>query len=261
MEITSFVCEWDTDKDRWWKRGYNTEDVYTSSHLDGNWYEIDADRYQWQWMGRYNPGEGHYYFDRWKFNAMYKFNNPTNIYVYDWERVCQSSGTYANFAMVACYPGATGVFTDWYISLEEKEGGTEQFIDDAMANLRNGSDMYITSLKGYYIVSSITGVSAQAWQGFDIGSGSRGFGRHGDIPPYAQYINNAIYRYLTNSEETEAEDFIKSEDRGPLGIMLMDYAGIGSSEYLPGFDFHGDDLFQTIIDNNFRFLLNTNGAE
>ena len=262
MEITSFVCEWDTDKDRWWKRGYNTEDVYSSpSNIDGNWYEIDADRYQWQWMGRYNPGEGHYYLDRWKFNAMYKFNNPTNIYVYDWERVCQSSGTYKNLGMVVCLPGGTGASTEWYTSLEEKEEGTKQFIDDAMANLRNGSDMYITSLKGYYIVSDILGVSAQAWQGFGEGSASKGFGRHGDIPPYAQYINNAIYRYLTNSEETEEGGCIKSENRGPLGIMLMDYAGIGRSEDLPGFDFHGDDLLQTIIDNNFRFLLNTSRAE
>ena len=163
--------------------------------------------------------------------------------------------------MVVCLPGGTGASTEWYTSLEEKEEGTKQFIDDAMANLRNGSDMYITSLKGYYIVSDILGVSAQAWQGFGEGSASKGFGRHGDIPPYAQYINNAIYRYLTNSEETEEGGCIKSENRGPLGIMLMDYAGIGRSEDLPGFDFHGDDLLQTIIDNNFRFLLNTSRAE
>ena len=29
---------------------------------------------------------------------------------------------------------------------------------------------------------------------------------------------------------------------------------------MEGMDMHGDDLLQTIIDNNFRFLLNTSGT-
>ncbi len=240
LRYTSAVFDWDLDRDRWYKRGY---DVSNGS----NWNQVDG-KQQWQWKGKKNPGSGSYIKANWTFEASDKFKIIT-YYVYDWERVCEHEGYYTH----AYHATNVSSRTYWYESKTEKINGTEAFMRDAMSELKNdlsGNSMYINSLRGYYIASVSGGLSGQSWVGLlNVESDA---GRHGNIPPYARDINQAIYNYILNTEY---------DDRGPLGIVLMNYAGTGTESGLAGMDMHGDDLLQAVIDNNFRFLLNTGGAE
>ena len=237
----SIVFDWDLDRDRWYKRGY---DVSNGS----NWQQVSG-KQQWQWTGDSNPGQGSYVHNNWAFEAsLLRLGGAaaaTTYHVYDWERVCQETRDYDHRWIATWVRNET----HWYASIEEKKTGTEAFLRHAVQDLKgesSGDYMYIASLRGYYVTDN--GVSALPYPP----PASPDAGRHGNIPPYARDINQAIYNYILNTEY---------DDRGPLGIVLMNYAGTGTESGLAGMDMHGDDLLQAVIDNNFRFLLNTGGAE
>lgn len=233
----SIVFDWDLDRDRWYKRGY---DVSNSS----NWQQVSG-KQQWQWRGNSNPGQGSYVHNNWAFEAsllrLGGAGAATTYHVYDWERVCQETRDYDHRWIATWVRNET----HWYASIEEKKTGTEAFLRHAVQDLKgesSGDYMYIASLRGYYVTDN--GVSALPYPP----PASPDAGRHGDIPPYARDINQAIYNYILNTEY---------DDRGPLGIVLMNYAGTGTESGLANMDMHGDDLLQAVIDNNFRFLLTT----
>ena len=259
LELTSVVYNWDLERDRWWNRGY---DVWETSNVGGSkptlWVEVDADKNQWQWTGKQRVLDEKsvppsnidgYVHERWaKSVGTYALGfNLGTYHVFDWERVCESEGRYTHD-----YNGWLATHdtsTYWYESKAEKLDYTQKFMDQGISALKtasSGDDVYINSLRGYYIVSVKDGLSAASWTTSDVPDA----GRHGDVPSYTQDINEEIYKYINDK---------KPNERGPLGIMLMNFSGAGNA--YPGMDMHGDDLLQTIIDNNFRFLLNTSRAE
>lgn len=252
LDITSFICEWDLDKDRWYRRGYDTSNSGNNVYKNV-WFQEDEERKQWQWMGKFSPGSHEYEFSNWSFDmVMSRFGgNPATprTYVYDWERVCKEDGSYGH----AWLSTNGGYHTTWEESMTEKKDGVTGFMDDVIRSLKDdasGDNVYINSLRGYYIVDKEwSGLSAIPWRG--LGDDRPEYARHGDIPPYAGEINQAAYEHIVNKIYDE---------RGPLGIMLMNYAGVHTG-IIPNMDMYGDDLLQAIIDNNFRFLLKTGTSD
>ena len=262
LELTSVVYNWDLEKDRWWNRGYNVKEVKNEGYggiYPDMWKLADEKKKQWYWTGKQAYGDNHksaeptnisgYDHSRWENKVgIYTLGYGVGTYhVFDWERVCESEGRYAH--TYNGYQVNHAYSTYWYESMKEKIKYTKDFMDEGISALKtasSGDDVYINSLRGYYIVSVKDGLSAASWTTSDVPDA----GRHGDVPSYTQDINEEIYKYINDK---------KPNERGPLGIMLMNFSGAGNA--YPGMDMHGDDLLQTIIDNNFRFLLNTSRAE
>lgn len=59
--------------------------------------------------------------------------------------------------------------------------------------------------------------------------------------------------YRDNAAHTHAAilDYLSTHAAGPMGVILMDYAGVDQSE---GYEVKGAQLVQAIIDNNFKYL-------
>ncbi len=59
--------------------------------------------------------------------------------------------------------------------------------------------------------------------------------------------------YRDNAANTNAFtiDYLKSCKPGPMGIVMMDYAGVATSE---GYNTRGDELIPLIIENNFKYI-------
>lgn len=258
-KAASFICEWDLDRDRWYKRGYLIDDIMNT--IDGTkmWYEVSSEKEEWQWTGKQNvvfepstqPTKKFDYDNtKWTYDvSIYNSGNDNNSYhVFDWERVCEEEGRYNhqyNTSYVSHWYN-----TYWYESKSEKLRLAKLFMDDAIAGLNadpSGKNVYINSLRGYYIVSDENGLSAAPW-GINQTPDA---GLHGDIPAHAQDINKELYNHIINKEYAA---------RGPLGIILMDFAGVDNEVYQL-YHLHGDKLLNAIIDNNFRFLLQTAASD
>lgn len=240
----SYVNEWDTEKDRWYRRGYDTSNAGVNFYQN-TWYVLSAAKNQYAWMGNDDPGTGEYNLDNWKWDMAISSAGTAAapIYVYEWERTCMETGTYSHDRV-----NLGGRDTDWNNSIDEKIDGVTRFADDAMRILKDPDNKtaFINSLRGYAIVKNGE-LSGQSWN--SLGT-STAFGRHGDIPPYAQAINNAMHEHINGKSYSE---------RGPLGIVLMDYAGVSQIPAASGV-MYGDLLLQDIIDNNFRFPLSKAGG-
>lgn len=216
-QYTTAIYGWDSDKDRWVKRGY------------GKVWDGDGDP-----KGDYTyPG-----YTTWRYDAAIgndDANANVNFYIQDWLRVCKENGSYAHQQI-------TQSPTNWYESITEKKENVKDFMNQTIANLKNTKDVnnvFINSLSGYYIVSKWNGTSGQPI-GTDILPDA---GKHGDIPPFARDINNEIYNYVLD---------LNYQSRGPLGIILINYAG--ASEYSE-IKMHGDYIVKALVDNNFLFPL------
>lgn len=108
-----------------------------------------------------------------------------------------------------------------------------------LKNDKTGNNVFINSLAGYYIVSKSDGVSAiPAPITF-----YPNYGKHGDIPPFARDMNEVVYSYVLG---------LSYETRGPLGIVLINYAG---APQVFGMAMHGDYIVKALVDNNYRFEL------
>ena len=242
---TGIVYNWNYDRDKWEKRGYNINSAFLNIAGD--------DTSRWYWEGETKPTGANYQLDNWKLDGGCGGQNlNTAFYVHEWQRVCPADGSYSLNRYVPAY-GESSIY--WYGSKNEKINNTISFINDGMQylNAKSQGIAFINSLGGYYIISggqTTYGESAAPYPCRLIPSA----GLHGDIPPYARDINKAVYDHISTT--------VQYENRGPLGIMLMDYAGSAKTPFASFYDnVYGDVLMQAVIDNNFRFLLNTGGAE
>lgn len=261
-QYVTFITEWDLDKDRWYKRGYEIlEEDIMPTPLNGRymWWEVSKDKNEYQWTGKTKSGEstsvrpmnGHYKSDNWTYHT-YVENEEKNYHVLEWERVCGQEGRY-DHSDVGSYTNHYS-WTYWYNSIDKRIEYIQQFMEEAGGALKNpnSSEVYINSLRGYYIVEN--GYSALPWDTGGIMTSSAGL--HGDIPPCAQELNSATYKYISSIDNAS----FSYEKRGPVGIILMNYAGV-SNQMHDDFDLHGDKLLNAIIDNNFRFLLQTAASD
>ena len=265
LQRSSVIYNWDTEKDRWWNRGYDV-------HNPDQWVEVEGkNQYLWRGKEGYQPTGQQYIHERWgnKSSFLIKREGSSGygdlyepfVHVFDWERVCKASKTYEHHTLDIPVP-PFGDNTYWYESKQEKENRTIDFTRKAITELRENPDtvcLYINSLRGYYIADAdprnTTGYNLSAIP-YSV-TVAPGAGRHGDVPSYTQDMNATMNEYIMNLEK----DTKIQGERGPLGIMLMNFTGSGLDAPIGGMDMHGDDLLQTIIDNNFRFLLNTSKAE
>lgn len=218
---TTAIYGWNSDKNRWEKRGYNMR-------ASGYWSNG-------QWNGHGNPMEAGYTrpsYTAWKYEAATPLGNP-NFYIQDWFRVCEKTGSYSYSLWKKQY---------WYESKTEKENNVKDFMNETIRVLKNdktGNNVFINSLAGYYIVSKSDGVSAiPAPTTF-----YPNYGKHGDIPPFARDMNEVVYSYVLG---------LSYETRGPLGIVLINYAG---APQVFGMAMHGDYIVKALVDNNYRFEL------
>lgn len=219
---TTAIYGWDSDKNRWEKRGY---DMSQSEYWDKG-----------QWNGHGNPMNAGYTrpsYTAWKYEAATPLGNP-NFYIQDWFRVCKKTGSYSY--------GLVGREQYWYESKTEKENNVKDFMNETIRVLKNdktGNNVFINSLAGYYIVSKYNGVSA-------IPAPTTlhpDYGKHGDIPPFARDMNEVVYSYVLG---------LSYETRGPLGIVLINYAGVPEVFNMA---MHGDYIVKALVDNNYRFEL------
>lgn len=230
-QYTTAIYGWNSDKDRWAIRGYDT-------NTEGYW--IDG-----QWNGTNNPKNAGYTeptYMSWKYEAASPSGTPT-YYIQDWFRVCPQDGNYSHF--LADGSGSTY----WYESKSEKISNITDFMDASITQLKgntSGNQVFINSLAGYYVISKY------ATTMFEDGALSSipypttvypNYAKHGDIPPFARDMNDEVYRYILG---------LDYENRGPLGIMLINYAGVANAFNM---EMHGDYIVQALIDNNFRFPL------
>lgn len=247
LQHTSVIYNLDCDRDKWQRRGYGED-------YGGDWRTL---YWRLQWKGTEQPirGSQDFQLQKWEFTAnIGKDNSYPTYHVHEWRRVCKETGEYSHDRNTN-YIGHWYA-TKWYESMTEKKQDATGMIDSAMEELNtdvSGESVYINSLGGFYIVSKSGGVSAAPYPEGETQSA----GLHGDIPPYARDINKYVFEKI--NEKTY-------QDRGPLGIVLMNYAGTGypsgTSMALQSVgDLYGDKLLQAIIDNNFRFPLKTESAE
>lgn len=165
-----------------------------------------------------------------------------NYYIQDWFRVCNEKDDYRH-AYDPEISLSISPTTKWYESFIEKKDNVEDFMSQTIGLLRldkTGSNVCINSLAGYYVVSSNNGVSAIPHST----TLHPNYGKHGDIPPFARDINDVVYKYILS---------LNYENRGPLGIFLINYVGIDKA--FGGMEMHGDYIVRALIDNNFRFPL------
>lgn len=231
---TSAIYGWDSDKNRWERRGYNMS-------AEGFWTDG-------QWNGNSNPALAGYTnptYLNWKYDAAMPASTGTSttesvtFYIQDWFRVCDAPDGSAR------YQHADGIFsssTIWYDSKNEKIRNIKEFMDQTIGVLSKdvtGNSVFINSLAGYYIISKSSGVSALPAPT----TLHPDYGKHGDIPPFARDMNNEVYNYILN---------LDYNSRGPLGIILINYAGVKTYGIL---SMRGDYIVKALVDNNFRFPL------
>lgn len=231
---TSAIYGWDSDKNRWERRGYNMS-------AEGYWTDG-------QWNGNSNPALAGYTnptYLNWKYDAAMPASTGTSttesvtFYIQDWFRVCDAPDGSAQ------YQHADGIFpssTTWYDSKNEKIRNIKEFMDQTIGVLSKdvtGNSVFINSLAGYYIISKSSGVSALPAPT----TLHPDYGKHGDIPPFARDMNNEVYKYILN---------LDYNSRGPLGIILINYAGVKTYGTL---SMRGDYIVKALVDNNFRFPL------
>ena len=214
---TTAIYGWDSDKNRWRKRGYNFD----------------------SWDGKSEPQRSSEpTLESWRYDseAPSGVKTPT-FYVQDWFRVCAETKSYSHPFILTL-----GSSTKWYESKTEKIGHIQQFMRDAITELKGdvtGSKVFINSLAGYYVADNGWGRSAIPYSTFVYPD----YGKHGDIPPFARDMNNEVYNFVLG---------LNYGNRGPLGIILINYAGDSEAFQM---QMHGDYIVKALIDNNYSFEL------
>ena len=270
----TFVDEWGSLKDNWWRRGYTLADGTRVPN----------------WSSNENTAVEHFMMtsvtNRTANMSPSDFVMPTGFptrvdanvnfihstqraggsgtgqaYIQDWVRVVPRDGvvsglydggfnitTNSNWVSTGILQGYyeyTHYFVYWPESLTEKEDDIwETFEKSIEHNSQDdgGSMFFINSLDGFFVdptieLSYTPYVDGGNFQGLEL---SRG-GTEGNILAYANYINDYFYNRILNYGVTNIY--------GPLNIILMDYVYDGTAG--------GDRLPSTIINNNFRFPLLT----
>ena len=230
-QYTTAIYGWDSDKDRWTNRGYAQD-----------------------WDGNGDPASNGYNYNKesvenWRYDATIGSNavsaGDVNFYIQDWLRVCKEKGSYEHQNGVGT--SIPPAYTTWYASIGEKLDNINDFMTNTIKYLKTttqANSVFINSLSGYYIVSKSGGTSADPVGGTLHPDAAK----HGDIPPFAATVNEATYNYILN---------LDYNSRGPLGIVLINYAGV---ETYAEQSMRGDYIVKALVDNNFRFpLLGSSG--
>lgn len=219
-QYSTAIYGWNSDKDRWSKRGYAFD--------------------TWDGLNKPERTTVPITYDTWKYESEAPASVPTpTFYIQDWFRVCPISAKY-----VHPYVWDYGSSTNWFESKSEKIENIQDFMKSTIRELQNdktGSKVFINSLAGYYIVSNSSGRSAIPYSPSSLVYPD--YGKHGDIPSFACDMNTIFYNYILN---------LDYESRGPLGIVLVNYAGAAKAF---GMEMHGDYIVRALIDNNYRFEL------
>lgn len=219
-QYTTAIYGWDSDKNRWRKRGYNFD----------------------SWDGQSEPiRTSEPTLESWRYDseAPSGVKTPT-FYVQDWFRVCAETKSYSHPYIIKGLGGFNS--TKWYESKTEKIGDIQKFMQDAITELNGdvtGSKVFINSLAGYYVADNWRGRSAIPYSTTLYPD----YGKHGDIPPFARDMNNEVYNFVLG---------LNYENRGPLGIILINYAGDPEAFQM---QMHGDYIVKALIDNNYSFEL------
>lgn len=211
---------WSSNKDRWKRRGYDTNtDAFLTGDRVGQWDGTSP-------ISKTLPVD-------WVYPVKAPTTPPT-VYVQEWKRVCPKTASYAH---------AGGGPTKWDASIGEKKTNITDLMSAAVNNLKSdteGKFIYINSMGGYYIVDNSSSPS-----GAPNSSVYGSYGRTGNIASYTSVINSYIYNYVLN---------IPYAQRGPLGIVYMNYAGVQQDTW-SNLQMNGDYLLKSLIGNNFSFEL------
>lgn len=242
-----FIENWGSLKDNWARRGYtingNVVDNWATSlnantmeyylfHENNNPFVDGSD-----WM----PLESEY---PQRVESNVNFMHSTlrsggsigSAYIQDWSRVVADNEARTKRLSGI---GRIGTWFYWPASYTEKKEDVYKTFLRAIQdnNEQQGSTFYINSLDGYFIDWNTSDSYEPFIEGMYSGGGC------GDIPTFAEQINNDFYNDILNYGENNIY--------GSMNIVLMDrvYEGTGGT-YLPS----------VIINNNFRFPLLTKGS-
>ena len=236
LGLTGMIYGWNADKDRWEARGADSQSVEDWFNEPSN--QITED----EWVTVDMPATtSTYNRENWGGN-LYRVANrtellPAHTYIMDWPRVSEVTQQYRHQTYDGLGTGwvTKGIYFNWRPSNEEKVALLEEQLTACVEQARTGHDFYITSLDGFYVVDDFESFGATTGQG-------------GNMPAYANYVNNALSEFILNGMKDE-----NGEDKlGSLGIVIIDYAGL--SDY-NGTRVYGERIPQVIIDNNFKFPL------
>lgn len=233
LELTGMIYGWNADKDRWEARGADSQSV-------GDWFNEPSNQIREdEWVTVDMPATtSTYNRENWGGN-LYRVANrtellPAHTYIMDWPRVSNTVQAYDHETYNVLWV-SKGIHFNWRASNEEKVTLLKEQLTACVEQARTGHDFYITSLDGFYVVDDFESFGATTGQG-------------GNMPAYANYVNNALSEFILNGMKDE-----NGEDKlGSLGIVIIDYAGL--SDY-NGTRVYGERIPQVIIDNNFKFPL------
>lgn len=221
------IAGWNNMKDKWLQRGYNAKEA------PDYFKDWNSDRRN-QWTGYGNPKEAGYHvptLDDW---AYVDANNENQkYYVQEWKRVCAEKGNYL-YADHALLPDE---YQYWFDSKQEKIDCIKDFFKDTKSNLKDVkgvTSLFINHMGGFYLVSGYS-----AAPNYDA---DPSYGRTGNIIKYSSEINTEIYKHVLS---------VSYENRGPLGIVYFNFAGVESL----AMPMHGDYLLSALIGNNFSIPL------
>lgn len=270
----TFVDEWGSLKDNWWRRGYTLADGTRVP----NWSSNENTAVEHFMMTSVTNGTESMSPSDFVMPTGFPTRVDANVdfihsaqraggsgtgqaYIQDWVRVVPRDGvvsglydggfnitTNRNWVSTGIFQGYyeyTHYFVYWPESLTEKEDDIwETFEKSIEHNSQDdgGSMFFINSLDGFFVdpdikLSYTPYVDGGNFQGLELSKG----GTEGNILAYANYINNYFYNKILTYGVTNIY--------GPMNIILMDYVYDGTAG--------GDRLPSTIINNNFRFPLLT----
>lgn len=184
-EMTTAIYDWNSDKDRWARRGYDIS--------DGSMFKEYPAYVNWIcWTGSGKPQKVNT--PDWLYDVEIPEGGTVKCHIQDWYRVCPTEDKYNR--------------QQWYESKEEKIQNIKDFFLETTRTLKgkDAQDIFINSISGYYVTNGK--ISSQPYPE------NEEFAKRGDIPQFARDMNNTIYQYILD---------LTPETRGPLGIVLINY--------------------------------------
>lgn len=234
LNLTGMIYGWNADKDRWEARGASSDAVT-------NWFnEPSGQIIRDEWVTVYMPSTTSSYMKENWGGSYYRVANRQELlsphtYIMDWPRVSDTNQQYDHETYNGLGIVSKGIHFNWRPSNEEKVALLKAQLTACVEQARTGHDFYITSLDGFYVVNDFESFGATTGQG-------------GNMPAYANYVNNAMSDFILNGMKDEQGN----DKLGSLGIVVIDYAGL---ENYNGTRVYGERIPQVIIDNNFKFPL------
>lgn len=268
-----FVDQWGSLKDNWWRRGYTIngtpvqnwakKETYVNpqSTPTMEYYMMNGNTSESSSNNNWTPSQ---FPEKVEANINYMHTTtrangtPGHAYIQDWSRVVDETH---NFQVGYDEEGwlwptpSTYYFCYWKESYSEKIGDVWRTFNLAIEDNRQeggGSTFYINSLDGYFVDWTDAGSDGDSPYPFVEGGDPIGMdnstkwsgGGRGDIAAYAEQINNDFYRRILS--------FGENNIYGSMNIVILDRVLEGRG---------GQNLPQVIINNNFRFPLQTKASQ